>query len=492
MKNIPLSALPTFYGKSSEDPDTFLFEFDILCRSYNYLQDAQKLKLFPATLKDSALRWFMGLGESSIRSWEDMKAIFLKKYQDYCKSKDSRNDIFKIQQLEDESLEDYMERFAYTSQKSKYHDLPDDAVRTLFLKGILEEYLETLNLMASGDISHKPFTEICEMCRNYSRSRAKTGKSVRDPYSRNLKTVSSGGITRVEIGNLLENFKTDILSTIGSQLDTLNIKKKQEEENATMCIFCPRCRRKHSSRECPLDNISVCGFCTEDHPTEKFPSLPGLLAIYRSGDPGESSYAPRRPWQPRSQPTYQDLPPQVPPYYQQPQQWNSPNWKNWSPQYASHHPWLQGWRGGHTQGNTQAPPVPMPTHPYPQFPPNIQQLFPGFVPPPLPPIPQQPQQYQNTSSPRPTLLPAQPVPNPNNKPTQPLHNVELQTFPTYVISLVPLHEIQLRSGKVLDRQRPSVVIREEEEDETPEQPMDDTKWEDVIIPKDQETKASPK
>ena len=79
MKNIPLSTLPTFYGKNSENPYTFLFEFDILCRSYNYVQDAQKLKLFPSTLKDSALRWFMGLGESSIRSWEAMKDIFLKK-----------------------------------------------------------------------------------------------------------------------------------------------------------------------------------------------------------------------------------------------------------------------------------------------------------------------------------------------------------------------------------------------------------------------------
>ena len=91
----------------------------------------------------------MGLGESSIRSWEHMKAIFLKKYQDYCKYEDSRNDIFKIQQLEDESLEDCMEQFAYTSQKLKYYDLPDDGVETLFLKGILEEYIETLNLMAS-------------------------------------------------------------------------------------------------------------------------------------------------------------------------------------------------------------------------------------------------------------------------------------------------------------------------------------------------------
>jgi hypothetical protein len=115
MKNIPLSTLPTFYGKKSEDPDTFLFEFDILCRRYNYIRDAQKLTLFPATLKDSTLRWFMGLGESSIRSWEAMKDIFLKKYQDECNTKESRNDIFKIQQLEDETLEYYMERFGYIS-----------------------------------------------------------------------------------------------------------------------------------------------------------------------------------------------------------------------------------------------------------------------------------------------------------------------------------------------------------------------------------------
>ena len=63
MKKIPPSSLPTFYRKSNEDPDTFLFEFDILCRSYNYLQDGHKLNIFLATLKESALRWFMGLGE---------------------------------------------------------------------------------------------------------------------------------------------------------------------------------------------------------------------------------------------------------------------------------------------------------------------------------------------------------------------------------------------------------------------------------------------
>jgi len=62
-----------------EDPDTFLFEFHVLCRSYDYTVDAQKLKLFPTTLKGAALRWFMGLGPSSISMWNDMKETFLSK-----------------------------------------------------------------------------------------------------------------------------------------------------------------------------------------------------------------------------------------------------------------------------------------------------------------------------------------------------------------------------------------------------------------------------
>ena len=39
MKNIPPSILPNFYGTSTEDPDSFLFEFDVLCRTYGYTND---------------------------------------------------------------------------------------------------------------------------------------------------------------------------------------------------------------------------------------------------------------------------------------------------------------------------------------------------------------------------------------------------------------------------------------------------------------------
>ena len=54
MKNINPSILQTFNRMSTEDPDAFLFEFGMLCRNYNYVDDAQKLKLFPATWKKEA------------------------------------------------------------------------------------------------------------------------------------------------------------------------------------------------------------------------------------------------------------------------------------------------------------------------------------------------------------------------------------------------------------------------------------------------------
>lgn len=98
MRNIPLSSLPCMQGMTMEDPDTFLFEFDVLYISYDFITDAQNLKLFPATLKGAVLRWFMRLGPASISTWNDMKETFLSKYQDCCTTRDLREEISRMMQ----------------------------------------------------------------------------------------------------------------------------------------------------------------------------------------------------------------------------------------------------------------------------------------------------------------------------------------------------------------------------------------------------------
>jgi hypothetical protein len=80
---------------------------------------------------------------------------------------------------------------------------------------------------------------------------------------------------------MLEDSKTDIISSLSSQLDTLQVKKKKEETEQALAIFFPKCRTKHPWKEFPLDQIEVCRICSEDHATCNFPSLPRLKAIYQ-------------------------------------------------------------------------------------------------------------------------------------------------------------------------------------------------------------------
>ena len=59
----------------------------------------------------------------------------------------------------------------------------------------------------------------------------------------------------------------------------MNIKKKFEDEALTIFFF--RCKKRHPLKNCPLNDVSLCGLCAEDHKTNNFPSLLGLQAIYK-------------------------------------------------------------------------------------------------------------------------------------------------------------------------------------------------------------------
>jgi hypothetical protein len=137
--------------------------------------------------------------------------------------------------------------------------------------------------MGGGYVSQLDYEVTLEICRKYSRGTSKIGKGPRDILARTGKTVG-GGVTRVEIINMLEDFKTYILSTLSSQLDTLQMKKNKEETEQALAIFFPKCIMKHPWKEFMLDQIEVCGICSEDHDNCNCPSLPGLNSIYQKDE----------------------------------------------------------------------------------------------------------------------------------------------------------------------------------------------------------------
>ena len=69
MNPISLSYIRNFHVTTTKDPYSFLFEFDVLCRRYDYRTNLYKLKLVPTILKGPILRWFMDLGGGTISSW---------------------------------------------------------------------------------------------------------------------------------------------------------------------------------------------------------------------------------------------------------------------------------------------------------------------------------------------------------------------------------------------------------------------------------------
>jgi hypothetical protein len=55
-------------------------------------------------------------------------------------------------QGENESLEDYEERFQLSYKRAHSFTLDDNSLKLVLLRGVREELMETLNLLANGDI----------------------------------------------------------------------------------------------------------------------------------------------------------------------------------------------------------------------------------------------------------------------------------------------------------------------------------------------------
>lgn len=174
-------------------------------------------------------------------------------------------------------------------------------LKTTLIKGMKEQWVETLNIMGKGDIYQENFADIIDLCIRISRGSTRLKLAERDMLTRDKK-IFGGGVTRIEIENLLEDFKTDILGTLTTQLDIMQAKQKQAEVEKNLAIFCPRCRKKHIHKECPLDTVQVYAICTKDHSTENCPSLLGLKVVHREvEEETEPVYLlnQRCQWQPR-------------------------------------------------------------------------------------------------------------------------------------------------------------------------------------------------
>lgn len=95
MKYINPYVLQSFHGLTTKHPDTFMFEFCLVCRMYDYITDEKNLNLFPSTINDVSLRWFMSLEGDNITSRDKVKQALNNKYQYDYRARDTIDEMFR-------------------------------------------------------------------------------------------------------------------------------------------------------------------------------------------------------------------------------------------------------------------------------------------------------------------------------------------------------------------------------------------------------------
>ncbi|XP_074362906.1 uncharacterized protein LOC141703225 [Apium graveolens] len=120
-----------FHGNS--DPMEFLDRFNIEMDVYQ-VPDLARCRLLAATFRESAQQWFQKLGPGVITSWDQMKNLFLTKFQAAVRYAPSVTTLANVRQRENESLTSYFKRF--NAESTSVRGASDEALKSFLIAGL--------------------------------------------------------------------------------------------------------------------------------------------------------------------------------------------------------------------------------------------------------------------------------------------------------------------------------------------------------------------
>ena len=117
--------LPFAMYDGSSDPYDHMLHFN-QAMILNAGNDRLLCKVFPTSLKGPALAWFHKLPRRSLNSFDELWATFVSQYLCYVRQKGNINSLQSIFKLDDESIQDFTQRFGQVVQQIDVYSM--DAV----------------------------------------------------------------------------------------------------------------------------------------------------------------------------------------------------------------------------------------------------------------------------------------------------------------------------------------------------------------------------
>ena len=239
--------LPKFSG--TEDPYLFIREFEELCATLRLQQlsdDSIRSRLITFALRDNAKKLLYELLPSSITTWGQLVAIFLRKYFPAHKTTKFRMEIIQTKQGEHELLWQYLERFKELLLQCPHHGFEMWRLTQIVYEGLNCSTKTMVETMCGGEFCNKNVREAWDFLGEVA-EKSMQWEAIRTPE---VPTPFKGGI--YPIAQVPE---TDArLSAVIRRIEALELRptpKPMNSATSQVCLVC--CATDHSVENCPSD-----------------------------------------------------------------------------------------------------------------------------------------------------------------------------------------------------------------------------------------------
>ena len=184
--------LPTFHGLVGEDPHKHLNELHVVCTSMKpmgVIEDQIKLRAFSSSLKDLAKDWLYYLPFGSIKTWNEMKRLFLEKYFQASRAANIRKEICSVRQHNRESLHEYWERFKKLCASCPHHQISEQLLIQYFYEGLLPTDRSMIDAASGGALVDKTPKAVRNLIANMAANSQQFGTRL-DPPSKHVNEVN--------------------------------------------------------------------------------------------------------------------------------------------------------------------------------------------------------------------------------------------------------------------------------------------------------------
>ena len=227
-----------FHGLENENPHEHLNIFLQCCSAVKNVAaglDYVRLSLFPFSLRDRARAWFFSLPQGSIRSWDELSAVFMEKYYPMRRTVRVRSDISSFKQGFDESLSEAWDRFNGLLRSCPHHNFSDWILVDAFYEGLNAQNQVLVDYSAGGSIIDREPREVLNLFEKLAHQQQ---WSNREP----VRTIKG-------------RHKVDQMMMLNAKLDALQLQlnKQNTSTQAVQLQVCALCRdESHDYDSCPL------------------------------------------------------------------------------------------------------------------------------------------------------------------------------------------------------------------------------------------------